>query len=178
MNYRKEIGVGIFFLCLAVLYFICTFSISTFDPFASSRIGFQLDSRSVPQVLALMLGSLGIIYIIGNFLKLQKVNSPEGDNAGPKPKKTFAFKFDRTQRLMVLTVALISAYIFFFNTLGFILSSVLYLLAQMFLLIPPEKRKKWAIFTVCFSAGMPVVIYLIFTKAISMYLPRGLLYWL
>jgi hypothetical protein len=72
-------------------------------------------------------------------------------------------------------VLFICAYIFFFTRLGFILSSVLFLLAEISLLIPAEKRKRWAVFIVCFSAGLPVLLYLLFTKPLSMFLPRGLL---
>jgi hypothetical protein len=69
----------------------------------------------------------------------------------------------------------ICLYIFLFARLGFILSTALFLLAEISLLIPAEKRKRWAGFIICFSAGLPVLLYLLFTKALSMFLPRGLL---
>jgi len=175
MNFKKEIGVGVFFLLFAIAYYIGTLGISTFDPFAAHRDGIQLTSQSVPQTLAVLIGSLGIIHIIGNALKLWKIKAETGEVSAKKP---FTFKFERTQQLMVITVALICAYIFFYNRLGFIVSSTLYLLVQMFVLIPSEKKKKWAPFTVCFSLGISVIVYLIFTRAISMFLPRGIIVWL
>ena len=176
MNSKKEIGIGIFFLILAILYYIASLGISTFDPFAAGRSGIQLDSRSVPQTLSFLIAILSIVHIIGNALKLRKEKTQTAFDIEPPEKKMF--KFGRPQRLMVITVVLVSAYIFFYVQLGFVAASILYLLAQMLVLIPSDKRKKWAVFTVCFSVGMPVGIYLIFTRAISMFLPRGLLWWL
>ncbi|MCL2705007.1 MAG: tripartite tricarboxylate transporter TctB family protein [Spirochaetaceae bacterium] len=173
MNFKKEIGVGIFFLLLSVFYLLSTLSISTFDPFSSGRSGIILDSRSLPQMLGILLACLSIIHIIGNVLKLRKTKLESGSDTQAVMKKPF--KFERPQRLMVITVLLICAYIFFYVRLGFILSSVLFLLLQIFILTPAEKRKKWAIFTVCFSIGVPILLYFLFTRVISMYLPRGLL---
>ena len=169
MNFKREIGTGIFFLVLAALYFWGSLSISTFDPFSKGG----LDSRSIPQMLSILIAGLSIVHITGNLLKLKKVQARTESDAQAAEK--MVFKFGRSQRLMVITVLLICMYIFCFTRLGFILSSILYLLAEIFLLIPAEKRKKWAIFTVCFSAGVPVVIYFLFTKLLSMFLPRGLL---
>jgi len=168
MNSKREIGTGIFFLVLAALYFWGSLYISTFDPFAKGG----LDSRSTPQMLSILVAGLSIIHIATNLLKLKKAEPEAG--SGAQAGKA-AFKFERSQRLMAITVLLICAYIFCFTRLGFILSSILFLLAEIFLLIPAENRKKWALFTVCFSVGVPVVIYFLFTKLLSMFLPRGLL---
>ena len=178
MNYKREIKLGIFFVLLSALYFLGSLSILTFDPFAKGG----LDSRSIPQMLSILVAGLSVIHIVSNVLKLQKakreavvsseaVASSEAVVSGAKA----AFKFDRPQRLMLITVLLICAYIFCFNWLGFILSSVLFLLMEIFLLTPAEKRRRWAVFTVGFSIGTPVLLYLLFTKVLSMYLPRGLL---
>jgi hypothetical protein len=176
MNYKQELGVGIFFLVLAVLYLAGSLSISAIDPFGNST----LSSRAIPQLIGGMIAVLSGIHIIGNILKMKKANrggpssgeTAEGTKAADKPG---GFRIGRPGRLMLVSVLFICAYIFFFTRLGFILSSVLFLLAEISLLIPAEKRKRWAVFTVCFSAGLPVLLYLLFTKPLSMFLPRGLL---
>jgi hypothetical protein len=175
MNYKQEAGVGIFFLILAVLYFTGSLSISSFDPFGNST----LNSRAIPQLIGGLIAVLSIIHITGNILRMKKTahSSPSEETA----RETEAadnpgiFKFGRSGRLMLVSVLFICAYIFFFTRLGFILSTILFLLAEISLLIPAEKRKRWAVFTVCFSVGLPVLLYLLFTKPLSMFLPRGLL---
>jgi len=173
MNFKKEIGVGVFFLVLAILYFAGSLSISTFDPFASGREGFVLDSRSVPQMLGLMVAVLSIIHIVSNVLKMRKAESQTGNAAQATEK--MGFKFDRPRRIMAINVALMLLYLFCFTRLGFILSTFLFIAVEIFLLIPAERRKRWAVFAVCFSLAMSVSLYLLFTKVLSMFLPRGLI---
>jgi hypothetical protein len=176
MNYKQEVGVGIFFLVLAALYFTGSFSIATFDPFGNSA----LTSRAIPQLIGGLTAALSIIHITGNVLKMKKTNRGGSSSEGTAREAETAdrqggFKPGGSGRLMLLSVLFICAYIFFFTRLGFILSTVLFLLAEISLLIPSEKRKRWAVFTICFSVGLPVLLYLLFTKPLSMFLPRGLI---
>jgi hypothetical protein len=168
MNHKQEIGTGLFFLILSVSYLAGSFSISSFDPFGNSPV----TSRAIPQLIGGLMAVLSVIHIAGNALKLKKArtgNEAQGSEAKPR------FTFNRSDRLMLLSVLFICAYVFLFTRLGFILSSALFLLAEIFLLIPAEKRKSWAAFVVCFSAVLPVLLYLLFTKPLSMFLPVGLL---
>ncbi|MDR1935209.1 MAG: tripartite tricarboxylate transporter TctB family protein [Candidatus Accumulibacter sp.] len=166
MNHKQEIGVGIFFFILAALYLAGSLSISSFDPFGNST----LTSKAIPQLIGGLMAVLSIIHIAGNALKLKRTQtSNETGKAGGT-----RFEIGRSGWLMLLSVLFICAYIFLFTRLGFILSTILFLLAEMFLLIPAEKRKRWAIFIVCFSTGLSILLYLLFTK-LSMFLPRGLL---
>jgi putative tricarboxylic transport membrane protein len=158
MNHKRELGIGVFFLILSGTYLLGSLSISIFDPFGNNT----LNSQSIPQLLGVMMAVLSVIHIAGNAF------------AG-KREKAGEITIGRPQRLMLLSVLFIAAYIFLFTRLGFILSSALFLGAEIFLLIPAKKRKTWAV--VCFSAGLPVLLYLLFTKALTIFLPRGLIGW-
>jgi len=182
MNQKQEIGTGLFFLILSIVYIVLSFSINSFDPFGNSYI----TSKAMPQVIGGLVVVISLIHIIISYRKLKKekaarTKSSAGDqgfSAGSE-KETSAKKirFDKPFRIMVITILLTAAYIFCFTRLGFILSSVLFLLLQIFLLVPPEKRKKWAAFIICFSVAIPVGLYILFTKTLSMFLPRGLIGW-
>jgi putative tricarboxylic transport membrane protein len=171
MNHRQEIGTGLFFLVLAVLYLAGSLSISSFDPFGNS----PLSSRAIPQLIGGLMAVLSVIHIAANALKLKKARTSNetGRETGAAGKRRFGL--DRSSRLMLLSVLFICVYIFLFTRLGFILSTVSFLLAEIFLLIPAEKRKRWTVFVLCFSAGLPVLLYLFFTRVLSMFLPSGLL---
>jgi hypothetical protein len=174
MNYKQEIGVGIFFLVLAALYFSGSLSISVVDPFGNST----LSSRAIPQLIGGLMAFLSIIHIIGNIINMKKAGQTRlsSEKTAEKPEAAGGiFKIAVSGRFMLFTILFICLYIFLFTRLGFILSSALFLLAEISLLIPAEKRKRWAVFTICFSAGLPTLLYLLFTKALSMFLPRGLL---
>ncbi|MDR0708937.1 MAG: tripartite tricarboxylate transporter TctB family protein [Spirochaetaceae bacterium] len=176
MNHKQEVGVGIFFFVLAALYLAGSLSIPQIDPFGNSA----LTSRAIPQLIGGLVALLSVIHIAGNIFNMKKARqnislSEETARETDATDHAGGLKFNRTHRLMLVTVLLICAYIFLFTRLGFILSSVLFLLAEISLLIPAEKRKRWLVFIVCFSVGLPVLLYLLFTKPLSMFLPRGLL---
>ena len=183
MNEKKEMGIGFFFLILSLVYIGLSFSIKSFDPFGNSYI----TSKAMPQVIGGLVIIISVIHIISSYMKLlkertaQKESAEQGSAQGIIPgnkaggqKKILSL---RSSRLMLLTTLLTAAYIFCFTRLGFIMSSVLFLLAEIFMLVPSEKRKKWAAFLIFFSAGIPVGLYFLFTKALSMFLPRGLIGW-
>jgi hypothetical protein len=77
--------------------------------------------------------------------------------------------------LLVVSLALLGAYIFLFQKIGFILSTILYLMFSVTLLTPAAKRRRLMPFIVLFSSGVPFLIYFIFTKYLSLILPRGIL---
>jgi len=172
MEHKKEIGLGIFFLFFSGVYFILTLGIAAFDPFAAGRAGIQLTSQSIPQTLAALVAALSVIHIVANVLKLRKAGTAARDSE----KKPFAFKFGRPQLVVLVTIAFIFTYIFLYVRLGFVLASVLFLLGQIFLMLPADKRKKWALFSICLSLVSPVLIYLLFTRVLGVFLPRGVLW--
>ncbi|MCL1993686.1 MAG: tripartite tricarboxylate transporter TctB family protein [Spirochaetes bacterium] len=173
MNHKQEIGIGVFFLIFASVYIGFSFQIQSFDPFGNDILG----SRAIPQVFGAGVILLSLIHIGSSVLKLrqeQKETAKEGGAAADKESKEI---FGRPFRLMVITILLISAYIFFYTRLGFVVSTALFLLAEIFILIPNEKRKKWAVFIVCFSLGMAAFLFTLFTRVLSIFLPFGLLWW-
>ncbi len=73
----------------------------------------------------------------------------------------------------VLTIVALAAYVLLFDFLGFILSTGLYLFAQIVILSGKEKFK--LVPTLAISICAPVIIYVLFVYAISMPLPNGIL---
>ena len=71
-----------------------------------------------------------------------------------------------------LTVALIGLYVIAFNTVGFIISTIIYLFAQILVLTPKEKRN-WITISII-SIVAPFALYTLFTHVISSPLPKGL----
>jgi len=70
------------------------------------------------------------------------------------------------------TIGLMLLYMLTFNSVGFILSTVCYLFAQMLLLSDSTNRKP--ILFAALSIAVPVAVYALFVYAISMPLPVGI----
>ena len=77
---------------------------------------------------------------------------------------------------MLETLGLIALYIFALKPVGFIIATVVYLVAQMYVLAPKEKRiRRNMVLFVIISLITSVVIYFIFTKVFYLMLPAGIL---
>lgn len=72
------------------------------------------------------------------------------------------------------TIVLIAVYVLAFNTVGFLISTAVFLFLEMLVLTPAEKRKIPLLLVISIVA--PIAIYALFTYAISSPLPKGILY--
>lgn len=90
------------------------------------------------------------------------------------PKETDGAK-DRPviSKRTLLTLSLILIYAVLFKSLGFVISSALYLFAQMWLL---RTGKKNYVLMAALSVVGPLLIYLLFVYALDVMLPAGILW--
>ena len=183
---KKEIGVGIFFLVLAIAYMAGASKISTFTPFGNRG----LDSRSVPELLGILTIILSVTHLVQVWLKERKLRrirekseienaeflDQKDDTFTPAPKATIVSRIHQVMSIkLIISLVFLAVYIALYQPLGFILSSIFFLMAESFLLTNKGEVKKWALFIVLFSIGVSVVIYFIFTKYLTLVLPSGIL---
>ncbi|QNL97792.1 tripartite tricarboxylate transporter TctB family protein [Treponema sp. Marseille-Q4132] len=163
---KKDLGIGLFFFLLAIAYFAGTFSIESYNPFGDAG----LSSKIVPQILAVIMAVLGLSTVIQSAFKLKKRNADknfaEASGTSVRINRNVFGKF-------VFAIALLTVYIFLFDKLGFIISTVLYLSAMIFLLLP-RKNAKTGIFTVLFSLAVSFLVYTVFNNLLGLILPRGI----
>ena len=184
---KKELWVGIFFLILSSAYMMGTRNITTFTPFGNRG----LDSRSVPMLIGFLSFILALVHLAQLFFRVKKMkNNASGQNENSigevcDPDETacivppgggFISQVENFISVKLLLSGLFLAiYFASYQVLGFVLSSALFLIAESFLLTKKEKRKSWAVFIVLFSVGVSVLIYILFTKYLSLFLPGGIL---
>ncbi len=182
---KREIGVGVFFLVLAVFYMIGSTTISTFTPFGNRG----LDSRSVPVLLGVLTIILSITHIIQVYLKDKKIRTlkieqlegkeeicdPDEVACVEPPEGTLIEKLDKVIPVkLILSFIFLIIYIALYQPLGFIIASSLFLIAESILLTNKEERKKWYLFIILFSIGVSTLIFFIFTKYLTLFLPSGI----
>ena len=79
--------------------------------------------------------------------------------------------------VLILTVILLFAYIYFLNILGFTVSSMLYLIIQMLLFVPAKLRTaKNIIIFVVLAVVVPLAVNALFVNAFSLLLPEGVIF--
>lgn len=121
-----------------------------------------------PRLDAALLVLLGVILVITGLVKARRFRPPEDK---PVP----FWKNDGTVS-MLETLALITVYLFALKPVGFLLSTFVYLTAQMLVLAPREKRgKKDVALFVFISAVTALTVYLVFVKVFYLMLPAGIL---
>jgi len=145
--------MNLFFLALGIAFFV---SSRTIAPGAVLGSGGDL----LPKVLAIALLVLSVALTVKGFLG--------GDQELPEiPQK----------KSLLLCVALLALYVLLIGILGFSAASTLYLFCQI-LLFSGGKEKTWK--TYLFYAGFALVfsvgIDVLFHKAFSMILPRGIFF--
>jgi putative tricarboxylic transport membrane protein len=155
----KDLIFGCAALILSVFYLVCSTQIKTrpkLTPgYASARI--------VPVLLGILLAVLSVLCLIQG---VRKLKTKAGEEPHDQPRKG-----DVTA--VLLTFAVIIAYIAALSPLGFCLSTALYLFVQMLVLAPKDKRNValFAAVSVVFTA----VIFVAFRIGLQQLLPRGVI---
>jgi len=176
---KKELGVGIFFLALSVAYMLGTTRISTFTPFGNRG----LDSRSVPQLIGFLVFVLSSVHVIQVLIQVKKskqdsVEPLEGNRDQvcdtdeviciEPPKGSIIARIDTVVPVkLLLSLLYLVIYVAAYQGVGFVISSTFFLLAESFLLVKKEERKRWTVFIILYSIGASALIYFIFTKYLS-----------
>ena len=158
---KKDIGIGLFFFLLAIAYFVGTFSIESYNPFGDAG----LSSKIVPQILAYMMAALSFIVVVQSVLKLIKRDDDKAPAEAVRINRKLLGKF-------IFAIVLLIVYIVLFDKLGFIISTVFYLSAMIFLLLP-HKNAKTGVFAVLFSIAVSFLVYTVFNNLLGLILPSG-----
>lgn len=133
----------------------------------------SVSSAAMPRLCAVILVLLGIGIAATNVIMYAKEKKRAQTPADLPPEKTGGgMSRDGLLRLGGI-VALLFLYCLFFSSLGFIISSALYLFATVLVLAPRPQRKLLP--SVITAIITPIVIYYVFAKAFYMLLPSGVL---
>ena len=174
---NKEMLVGIIFLIIGVVYFALAFTIPIYDAYGGSSV---VDSSFVPKVVGILLIVLSILQLIFSSKAAKNAPSAQTTQASEEDGEFKVEDWDDdaanrnadTKALVAIFVILI-IYMALLSTLGFMISSVLFLIATMLLLTPAEKRNIPLILIL--SVVVSVGVYYLFVYGLDMVLPRGIL---
>ncbi|MBQ9009315.1 MAG: tripartite tricarboxylate transporter TctB family protein [Clostridia bacterium] len=156
----KDLILGVIMLLFSGFYLFNAQQIKTRPKLTPS----YASAKIMPTLLGILLAILSAFCIIQG---IRKLVSKETDSEPTK-------KLDKGDVMAVVyTFAVIIGYILIMPTLGFILSTMIYLFLQMIILAPPEKRNYvlFAIVTVVFT----VLVFVAFRVGLQQLLPRGII---
>jgi len=164
----KNTGVGIFFILLALVYMLGTSRIKSFSPFGNRG----LDSQSIPQMLGVLMITFSALHVAVTVRQNKRDIAAGRHDKEPEAKAVAPKKINP---VVWGSIALLIAYAFVYQRLGFLIGTAAYLILATTLLTPPEKRRRMLLFIIPFSIIVTFAVYTIFTKYLTLFLPRGIL---
>ncbi len=155
MNKKKELAVGVVFLMLGLGMLFMSFAM---QPVIENDIG----PGFLPKIVGIGFMVLSVMKLILTFAG----QSHEAGSSGEKPAYGKGF----------LTVVIFTMYVLTFKSLGFLISSTLYLFIEITLLkYDGENMMKGLKSTGLIALLVPAIVYFFFTGVLDLVLPAGIL---
>lgn len=178
---NKELLVGVIFLVVGIAYFALAFTIPIYDAYGGSSV---VDSAFVPKVIGVLLIVLSVLQLV--FASRASKNIPPAEptaKSAEAAEEDGEFKVEdwdddaanrnADTKALIAIFAILIVYMALMSTLGFMISSALFLFATMMLLTPKQKRKLPVI--IILSVVVAVGVYYLFVYGLDMVLPAGIL---
>jgi hypothetical protein len=146
--------VGLFFMGLATTYYFLASGLP------SSQVG-SLGPRFVPNIIAGITFVTALLLIAASVKKLVKM--PDA----AEEEKSIEY------RRVLLTMAAFCIYVYSFGSLGFLVATFIYLMAQMIIFAPREKINLPLFFVI--SLVTSGLVYFLFRYRLDVMLPQGIL---
>lgn len=154
----KAVTVELIFNGLMLLFFIyCFFYIGATVPPASNK---ELGAAQWPQILLALL----VIFLVVNIVKIIKNLKNVSDDGKLSTSQLKSFLTGK----MFIGIVTIFVLTFLLNYIGFVPACILFLLAYSRLL----GEKRWWFNLIC-AVLITAVLYLVFSRCLSILLPRG-----
>lgn len=162
----KDLAAGICLLCISVIYCVLAQSIKVFTGIGATPIS----AKGLPIVWAVCLGSLAIDLILRGARGIR-----HGKDSGEKMPQIAATAWVKDNFAVLGTFAALFIYALCWKSVGYLISTVIYLFIQIQLLTDKERRgKKNVLLTLTLSLAFTFLSYYIFVKLLSVQLPRGI----
>lgn len=164
--YKRDFYTGVVLLVFCGLYYWQTLSIKVFTGIGATFIS----ASTVPQMWAAALGLMSVLLLIRSIRAYAK-DPDKKEASGVSISLWFQ---DHVNAL--LTFVLLFVYAFAFSRLGYLLSTLIYIICQIPLLTEKEKRTK-ALYkkSVIISVIVSISTAFLFVEILKVPLPRGIL---
>jgi len=160
MKFKKynDLIVGLSMLAFGLFYLIMTMQIP--------RKGKLIDATFFPYILSTIMLIVGLLQTVRGAASAKRFDaaSYEEPKAGQKG----------DMNTVLITVGLILVYVVLLNPFGILISSSLYLFAQILVLVPVRIKKNYLLYALV-AVITSAIIYVSFRFGLDLMLPAGLL---
>ena len=160
LNKYRDVICGVVIMICAAILFIATFSIK-------SLLGMNPGPEFMPRVASILL------FIVAAGIALEGMQTAKHYVPEEVSEEEKGYR-KAGNRKVLLSAILIGFYVFSMETLGFVISTMIYEFCQMIVLTPLGKKKNYVLFAII-TVISTVFFYVVFTKFLYLMLPAGLL---
>ncbi|MBQ9196370.1 MAG: tripartite tricarboxylate transporter TctB family protein [Clostridia bacterium] len=163
---KKQARTDIISSAVAILFGVFVYAMS--GSIVIKRKGGDIGSAFLPRLVAGIMIGLGVLLLISTLIKMRR--QPASAEAAEK-------KAGNAEWLpTLLSFVNLIVYVLIFKPVGFLISTFIYLMAQMLIMSPVKKpdAKRLALWAMI-ALIAALAIFFLFTKAFSMPLPKGIL---
>lgn len=161
---NKEILLGVVMIALAAFYLVSSLYIRM-------RSNVSVNARMIPQILGCIVLLLGVFQVRAGMKYLAAVR--ERDAAEGKTAVGVSKAEKRDAVPVIHTFIIILAYAVLFEPLGFVISSILCMFLQMWVLSPKSAFRPAKFFAI--SVVVALAVHIIFKMGLELSLPGGVL---
>ena len=160
LNKYRDVICGVVIMIIAVILFISSFSIK-------SLLGMNPGPDFMPRVASVLL------FIVAAGIALEAAGKLKDYVPEEVTEEVAAYRKAGNKKV-ILSAILIGFYVFSLDTLGFVISTMIYEFCQMIILTPIDKKKNYVLFGII-TVVSTVFFYVVFTQYLFLMLPQGLL---
>ncbi|MGE4353571.1 MAG: tripartite tricarboxylate transporter TctB family protein [Oscillospiraceae bacterium] len=150
----EDAAVGLVIFVIGLILFISSLTLPSGNELTKG-------ADFMPKIVSGMLAVLGVCFIIAAIIKrdgsVQKTHAVS---------KTEAIRF-------LIAFGLFFCYIFFLKSVGFVIMTTLYIIAQSWFVTPKDKRRP--VLLVFIAVSVSVITYILFVHGLKLMLPAGIL---
>jgi hypothetical protein len=160
---KSDIGMGVFLLIVALFFFIGSFYI-----FQSSITAPLADASFFPRVLSAAL-AVASIYLIIKGVRKRIV----AKGISTKEQKGVDNAIQREKPVLVMLIAT-TLYVIFTPIIGYLVTTLIFMSGTSLYLGRIIDKKRWQM-TLLIVVGISILAYVLFSFALSVFLPQGIL---
>ena len=159
---KQEIIVSIILIVFSIAAFIMSMSYR-----GMANMDFDLGPAFLPAICCV--GSFA--FSVANFIVCLRNNDADYIRVEDRAEEIKENKNDKIR--LLLTLALLLFYVGTFMSLGFLVSSIIYLTLQQIVFTTKESRKLWL--HIVIGVGLPLICQVLFVNVMNYMLPMGIL---
>ncbi|WP_194840804.1 tripartite tricarboxylate transporter TctB family protein [Filobacillus milosensis] len=159
-----ELILGLLLVLLSILIYTQTGDLPSMNES-------QLDAGSFPQFIAILLGLLSLILVIKQSIHLLKQNQNKEQSANIKETLLDVY---REHKLVLITLSLIFLYIILIQIIGFIISSIAFMIITALVIGPRKKKDVITISSI--AVILTIGLYFFFQNVLQVRFPSGVFF--